>query len=125
MTATFLTDEHVPSVFITALRSSGYDVERANDTFGEATDDERLLEYCAKNGHLLVTHDKKDFGVHSGMQSITPVSSSTQTRYSSVMRRRRRSGHWNASSITTPWTNSRASASGSTSGDEPTIRMVQ
>lgn len=57
----FLTDEHVPRVFVTALRSNGYTVVRAKDVFGEATDDERLLRAAADDGHLLVTHDKKDF----------------------------------------------------------------
>ena len=56
-----LTDEHVPSVFVTTLRSNGYEVVEARDAFGEATDDERLLQYAGENGHLLVTHDKKDF----------------------------------------------------------------
>lgn len=57
----FLTDEHVPRVFITTLRSNGYEVVRAKDVFGEATDDEGLLRYAGKNGFVLVTHDKKDF----------------------------------------------------------------
>ncbi|WP_138005248.1 DUF5615 family PIN-like protein [Halalkalirubrum salinum] len=57
----FLTDEHVPNVFITTLRSSGFEVLKANDLFGEATNDRQLLEYCADQGYLLVTHDKKDF----------------------------------------------------------------
>lgn len=62
MTVAFCTDEHVPSVFVTTLRSSGYEVVRANDVFGEGTDDSRLLEYCAEEHLVLVTHDKKDFG---------------------------------------------------------------
>lgn len=57
----FLTDEHVPRVFVTTLRSNGHDVVRANDVFGEATDDESLLEFCAENDRVLVTNDKKDF----------------------------------------------------------------
>lgn len=56
-----LTDEHVPSVFITTLRSNGYEVVEANDVFGESTDDEELLRYCGEEEHLLVTHDRKDF----------------------------------------------------------------
>ncbi len=56
-----LTDEHVPSVFITTLRSNGHEVIKAKDALGEATKDEHLLRYCGENGHLLVTHDKKDF----------------------------------------------------------------
>lgn len=57
----FLTDEHVPRVFITTLRSNGHDVLRANDVFGEGTDDQRLLKYCGEEGRILVTNDKKDF----------------------------------------------------------------
>lgn len=64
MTASFLTDEHVPSVFITTLRSNGYHVLKAIDVFGEGTDDRELLEYCAENELIFITHDKKDF---SGM----------------------------------------------------------
>lgn len=62
----FLTDEHVPRVFVTALRSNGYRVVRANEEFGQATDDEQLLRYCATQGHVLITNDKKDFGGRIG-----------------------------------------------------------
>lgn len=61
MTLSFFTDEHVPSVFITTLRSSGYTVVRANDEFGEETNDQELLEYCANKDHIYITNDKKDF----------------------------------------------------------------
>lgn len=61
MTAPLLTDEHVPRVFVTTLRSNGHEVLEATDVFGEGTDDERLLRHCGENGYLLVTHDKKDF----------------------------------------------------------------
>jgi hypothetical protein len=57
----FCTDEHVPSVFITTLRSNGYNVVRATDVFGQGTDDRRLLEYCSEQDRILITHDKKDF----------------------------------------------------------------
>lgn len=57
----FLADEHVPSVFITTLRSNGHRVVRAKDEFGEGTDDEEMLRYCSKKGSLLLTHDRKDF----------------------------------------------------------------
>jgi predicted nuclease of predicted toxin-antitoxin system len=56
-----LTDEHVPRVFITTLRSSDHEVLEARTVFGEATDDEQLLSYCGANDHILLTHDKKDF----------------------------------------------------------------
>jgi len=61
VTISFFTDEHVPSVFVTTLRSSGYAVVRANDEFGEETNDKELLEHCAKEGYLYITNDKKDF----------------------------------------------------------------
>ena len=61
MKATFLTDEHVPSVFITTLRSNGHTVLTAKDIFGEETDDQELLHYCSKHDYVLITHDKKDF----------------------------------------------------------------
>ncbi|WP_394341358.1 DUF5615 family PIN-like protein [Natrarchaeobius oligotrophus] len=61
MTVSFCADEHVPSVFITTLQSSGYDVIKANTIFGEGTNDRQLLEYCAENEYLFITHDKKDF----------------------------------------------------------------
>lgn len=64
--ASFLTDEHVPRVFVTTLTSSGHDVLRANDAFGEATQDESLLRFCADEKRLLVTHDKKDFAGEVG-----------------------------------------------------------
>lgn len=56
-----VTDEHVPSVFVTTLRSKGHDVRRAIEELGEGTDDRELLGYCAENGVTLPTHDKKDF----------------------------------------------------------------
>lgn len=55
------TDEHVPSVFITTLRSDGHEVTEARDVFGESTNDEQLLRYCGEHGYLFVTQDKKDF----------------------------------------------------------------
>ncbi|WP_255151846.1 DUF5615 family PIN-like protein [Halorarius halobius] len=62
----FLTDEHVPRVFVTALRSNGHEVARAKELFGEATSDQQLLHTAAERNHLLVTHDKKDFAGATG-----------------------------------------------------------
>jgi predicted nuclease of predicted toxin-antitoxin system len=61
VTVSFVTDEHVPSVFVTTLQSSGFDVTRATAVFGEGTVDRQLLEYCAEHDHILITNDKKDF----------------------------------------------------------------
>ena len=58
---TFLADEHVPRVFVTTLCSNGHDVLEAEATVGASTADKRLLDYCAENGYILLTHDKKDF----------------------------------------------------------------
>lgn len=49
-------------MFVTALRSHGYEVETATDIFGQGTDDRRLLEHCGEERYVFVTHDKKDFG---------------------------------------------------------------
>lgn len=43
MTVSFCTDEHVPSVFVTTLRSNGYEVQKANTIFGEGTNDRQLF----------------------------------------------------------------------------------
>ena len=56
-----VTDEHVPRVFINTLRSSGHRVSPTKEVLGEATPDRALLEFCGREGQLLVTHDKKDF----------------------------------------------------------------
>lgn len=62
MTGSFLTDEHVPSVFITALSSAGYDVVRVRDVLEPGTEDRDVLEYAAGNEHVLITNDRSDFG---------------------------------------------------------------
>ena len=72
MTVTFLTDEHVPSVFVTTLRSNGYVVEKAIDACSEGTADEALLQYASDTGHLLITHDKKDFSGTLGSRVAHP-----------------------------------------------------
>jgi hypothetical protein len=61
VTVSFLTDEHVPRVFVTLLRSSGYSTVRATDELGEGTNDRELLGYCAEADLVCITHDKKDF----------------------------------------------------------------
>lgn len=76
-----LTDEHVPSVVITTLRSNGHEVIKANSVFGEATGDERLLRYCGENEHILLTHDRDFAGTlaesvaHSGIVVYTDANS--------------------------------------------------
>jgi predicted nuclease of predicted toxin-antitoxin system len=60
-----LTDEHVPRVVITTLRSNGHKVVEANDVFGEATDDAQLLRYCSEHDYVLLTHDRDFAGALS------------------------------------------------------------
>jgi len=62
VTVSFCADEHVPSVFVTMLRSRGYDVILARSVFGERTNDREMLDYCAEQRHVLLTHDRSDFG---------------------------------------------------------------
>ena len=54
MTVSFCTDEHVPSVFITTLRSNGYDVYKANTILGEGTDDRQLVNNLGRGGPRLL-----------------------------------------------------------------------
>ncbi|KAB7515362.1 hypothetical protein DM867_04685 [Halosegnis rubeus] len=61
-----VTDEHVPRVFVSTLRSNGYTVFRANDLLGEATDDATLLRRATAEDAVLITHDMKDFGGPTG-----------------------------------------------------------
>ena len=69
------------------LRSSEHDVIEANDVFGEATDDQRLLRYCGEHGHVLVTHDRTDLAGkltdtvdHAGIPVYTVPTSFVTTR---------------------------------------------
>jgi predicted nuclease of predicted toxin-antitoxin system len=66
-----LTGEQVPSAFITTLRSNGYEVVQARTVFGEATNDQRLPEYCGEHRHVLVAHDRMDFAGRSPTRSNT------------------------------------------------------
>lgn len=61
MTWAFLTDEHVPSVFITCLSSRGYEVVTARSALAAGADDQSLLEYAAERDLVLITHDRSDF----------------------------------------------------------------
>lgn len=61
MTWSFLTDEHVPSVFVTTLSSAGYDVVPVRSVLDAGTDDGEVLQYAARNDLVLVTNDRSDF----------------------------------------------------------------
>jgi predicted nuclease of predicted toxin-antitoxin system len=111
-----LTGEHVPRVFIATLRSNGYEVVEARAVFGKATDDEELLRYSGDHGHLLITHDRKDF---SGELSDTVEHAEiivTPTRTTFATTRRERLERSRESSLTIHSPDSRTNWSGSTSG---------
>lgn len=55
------TDNHVREPIVAGLRRLGWTVIRAIDTFPEATPDETLFEYAARQGYAMVTNDK---GIH-------------------------------------------------------------
>lgn len=52
------TDENVPRVFATTLRSSGFHVETAHERHGENTFDPDLLTECATDELVLVANDR-------------------------------------------------------------------
>lgn len=60
MTVSFCTDEYVPSVFVTALRSNGYVVETANGVLAREPTIGSSWSTAAKR-HVFVRHEKKDF----------------------------------------------------------------
>ena len=59
----FLSDEHVPTVVVTTLRSNGYTVVPVKDRFEEGTSDQRLLEHATDDGLVVFTNDR-DFVRH-------------------------------------------------------------
>lgn len=59
-----LTDEHVPSVAVTALRSEGFAVATARETFGECTVDLDLLAATAEMDRALLTNDRDFVTLH-------------------------------------------------------------
>jgi hypothetical protein len=74
-----LADEDVPRVVVTALQSSGYDVTRAADRYGEGTDDAALLADAADREEVLLTHDRDFIALaaatdHNGVFVLTSQS---------------------------------------------------
>lgn len=68
----FLADEHVPNVVVTALRSNGYRVEIAKDRHGEGTVDSELLADASGRNLVLLTNDR-DFVSHGSDLDHTGV----------------------------------------------------
>jgi len=50
-------DENVPTPVVEALRSNGYDVHRAQEEYGQGTDDYELIEACANEERVILTND--------------------------------------------------------------------
>lgn len=61
MSVSLLLDEHVPRLLETTLSSNGYETTRADERFGQRTDDEALLEWCHDTDHVFLTNDRTDF----------------------------------------------------------------
>ena len=59
-----LTDEHVPSVAGTELRSEGFSVVTARETFGEQTVDPDLLAATTDLNRTLLTNDRDFVELH-------------------------------------------------------------
>lgn len=53
-----LLDEHVPRILENTLDSTGYSTVRADEQFGQRTDDERLLRWCREQGYVLCSNDR-------------------------------------------------------------------
>ncbi|WP_177227579.1 DUF5615 family PIN-like protein [Halomicrobium zhouii] len=87
----FLTDEHVPRVFISALCSNGHEVLRANGALGEGTDDEQQIEFCADDGRIPGRTTRRILRDPCPSPSTTTESLSTQSRPAPRRPRKRRS----------------------------------
>jgi hypothetical protein len=72
----FLADEHVPSVFVGALRSNGFEVVIGQERYGQGTDDPDILDDCATAGLVVLTNDRDFVGLaeerdHAGVVVYT------------------------------------------------------
>ncbi|WP_254543674.1 DUF5615 family PIN-like protein [Halomarina pelagica] len=54
----FLVDEHVPRVFTTSLRSSGFEATTARERYGERSNDRTILDDCRREEMVVVTNDR-------------------------------------------------------------------
>lgn len=52
-----LTDENVPGPLVEALHSSGWDVAKVIDAFGQRSVDNLIFAYAVEHGRVLVTTD--------------------------------------------------------------------
>lgn len=74
-----LTDEHVPSVAVTALRSEGFSVTTARDRFGERTVDPELLSSTGELHRTLLTNDRDFVRLHDDVDHAGIVMYTTQS----------------------------------------------
>jgi predicted nuclease of predicted toxin-antitoxin system len=77
-TLRFLADEHVPRVFVNALRSSGFEIRVAHERYGQGTDDRSILSRGTDEGFVVLTNDRDfarlaDENKHTGIVLYTDV----------------------------------------------------
>lgn len=53
-----LADEHVPRIFVTVLKSNGFEIETVQERFGQRTDDAQILEFCSRADRVVLTNDR-------------------------------------------------------------------
>lgn len=78
-TLQLLTDEHVPSVAVTALRSEGFSVATARERFGERTVDPDLLHLTGDLERTLLTNDRDFVRLHGEFEHAGIVMYTTQS----------------------------------------------
>ncbi len=56
-----LTDEHIPTALVQALRQEGWDVMRVVDVgeLGQGSEDGQIFEWAARNGRVILSSDEK------------------------------------------------------------------
>jgi predicted nuclease of predicted toxin-antitoxin system len=74
-----LTDEHVPSVAVTALRSEGFSVTTARERFGEQTVDPDLLVATEELDRTILTNDRDFVRIHEDVEHAGIVIYTTQS----------------------------------------------
>lgn len=74
-----LTDEHVPSVAVAALRSEGSSVTTARERFGERTVDPELLVATDELERTILTNDRDFVRLHETVEHSGIVIYTTQS----------------------------------------------
>lgn len=56
-TISLLADEHVRRAYVTAIRSSGYDVRTVDERFEYGATDREIIAGCRSDGRVVLTND--------------------------------------------------------------------